>query len=333
MADFNQLLKILNRETPARPVLFELFMCDSIYRHAIGEKFDASTPYQFLLSCAHAFDALGYDYVTAWGPMDFPKKDQVHLDTISLNDGAVITDRMSFDRYQWPDADTLDYSKFDQIKGELPKNMKLMVLGPCGVLENVIALVGYEALSMMIFDDEQLVYDIFEQVGSRLVAYYKQTLTHESVGLVCANDDWGFNTQTMLSVADMRRFVFPWHKEIVKVSHAAGRPVVLHSCGNFTQILDDLFDIGYDARHSYEDNIIPVEKAYDVLSNHLAVFGGIDVDFLIRESEEAIEERVKMLLLKTGGKGYAVGSGNSIPNYIPVEKYFRMINTAKNFKF
>ena len=331
MADFNQLLKVLNRETPDRPVLFELYMCEEIYKRAIGKKFNNATPYDFLLSCAYAFEALGYDYATAWGPMSFPAKASNHLNTISLNEGAVITDRTSFEQYKWPEADKLDYSKFDKVKDELPKGMKLMIMGPGGVLENVISLVGYDHLCLMIYDDEQLVYDIFEQVGSRLAAYYKQTLQYESVGLVSDNDDWGFNTQTMLSVADMRRFVFPWHKEIVKASHAAGRPVVLHSCGNFEQILDDLFSIGFDARHSYEDNIIPVEKAYGMLSGHMAVMGGIDVDFLIRESKENIENRVKAILTQTGARGYALGSGNSIPDYVPAEKYLCMINTAKSF--
>ena len=36
------------------------------------------------------------------------------------------------------------------------------------------------------------------------------------------------------------------------------------------------------------------------------------------------------MLEKTGGKGYALGTGNSIPEYVPYEGYFAMIAAALN---
>ncbi len=133
----------------------------------------------------------------------------------------------------------------------------------------------------------------------------------------------------MLSPSQLRRYVFPWHKAIIDLAHSCGRPVILHSCGNYTMILDDLFSLGYDGRHSYEDNIIPVEKAYEQFQGKIAVMGGIDMDFLVRSSPEQIRERCEAILQKTGCRGYALGSGNSIPEYVPFENYLAMIETAK----
>jgi len=64
----------------------------------------------------------------------------------------------------------------------------------------------------------------------------------ETVGALIANDDWGFKTQTMLSPADLRRYVFPWHERIVETIHAAGKPAILHSCGFAGEIMDDIID-------------------------------------------------------------------------------------------
>ena len=51
----------------------------------------------------------------------------------------------------------------------------------------------------------------------------------------------------------MRRLVFPWHKKIVEAAHSHGKPAVLHSCGYFQDIIEDVIeDMGYDGRHSYE---------------------------------------------------------------------------------
>ena len=41
-------------------------------------------------------------------------------------------------------------------------------------------------------------------MGSRFVRYYEICGTFDSVGAMISNDDWGFKTQTMLSVGDMR---------------------------------------------------------------------------------------------------------------------------------
>ena len=199
-----------------------------------------------------------------------------------------------------------------------------------GVLENVISLVGYERLCYMIVDEPDLATAIFDEVGQRLVRYYEISAAYDTVGMLMSNDDWGFNTQTMLSVDDMRKYVFPWHKKIVEVIHAAGKPALLHSCGNLSMVMDDVIDyMKYDAKHSYEDNIMPVEEAYERWGSRIAILGGIDVDFICRSTPEEVYNRACTILEKVDNRGgYALGSGNSIPYYVPVENYFAMISAA-----
>ena len=72
--------------------------------------------------------------------------------------------------------------------------------------------------------------------------------------------------------------------------------------------------------------ILPVEDAYREWSGRIAILGGIDMDFLATASPPAINMRAKKLLELTGCKGYALGSGNSIPLFIPTENYLSMIS-------
>ncbi len=337
MPYYKQLEKVLRREIPDRPVLFEFFLNERLYRRACGNRYDLSTPAAEVRSMIESFRYYGYDYATVSGsrfafPANIAGDHYANEDSksISLNGESTITDRASFDAYDWMDPDACDYSSLDG--AELPAGMKLIVKGPGGVLENVIALVGYDNLCMMLYDDEQLVSDIFERVGSGLVRYYENSAPHESVGALISNDDWGFNTQTMLAPDDMRKYVFPWHKRIVEAIHRHGKPAILHSCGNYSMILDDLYALNYDARHSYEDNIEPVEKAYDRFKGKLCVLGGVDVNFLILSPEAEIEARSRRLVERSlVDGGYALGSGNSIADYVPDEKYFAMIRAAGEF--
>ena len=145
-----------------------------------------------------------------------------------------------------------------------------------------------------------------------------------------SNDDWGFKTQTMLPPEMLREFVFPWHKKIVQTIHKVGKPAILHSCGNLDKVMDDVInDMNYDAKHSFEDEIISVEDAYERWGDSIAILGGIDLDFLVRGSKEKIVKRSKGLLKQTRDRGgYALGSGNSIPPYVPFENYFAMLSAA-----
>ena len=183
-----------------------------------------------------------------------------------------------------PIFETADTAVFDALAAVLPDGMKLIAYGPGGVLENVTEIVGFEKLCLLLADEPDLVECIFEAVGETLVRYYEIAAAHPAVGACIDNDDWGFKTQTMLSPRQMRQYVFPWHKRIVEVCHRAGKPVILHSCGHFERILDDMAAIGIDARHSYEDTILPVEEAYERYRDRFAIIGGIDVDFVCRAS-------------------------------------------------
>ena len=58
--------------------------------------------------------------------------------------------------------------------------------------------------------------------------------------------------------------------------------------------------------------------------------GGIDVDFMVRSTPEEIRARADALLDQTAAQGgYALGTGNSVPEYIPDENYLAMINAAR----
>ncbi len=328
--NFDNLLKVLRREAPERPTLFEFFLNAPLYRRLAALLGAAAAEREGWFLQQQAFLAAGYDYCTVMVPnFGFAAAAQAREKSISLNEGVVITDREAFDAYAWPAPAAGDYAFLDQAAEVLPPGMKLIVHGPGGVLENVIRLVGYENLCFIILDDPQLAFDIFEQVGSRLHEYYRRAAPHPAVGACISNDDWGFNTQTMLSPADMRRFVFPWHRRIVEAIHAAGRPAILHSCGYFGEIIDEVIDeLKYDGRHSYEDTIMPVERAYDAYGRRLAILGGIDVDFVCRQPPAEVYRRSHAMLERAAAGGYALGTGNSVPEYVPQEGYLAMIRAA-----
>ncbi|MBO5355284.1 MAG: hypothetical protein J6B09_04375 [Clostridia bacterium] len=330
----HNLLRVLKGEKPERATLFEMVIDRRHYELLAGYKCQGKTAMDHLRWRIDAMVNAGYDYVTCHAcDMKFRPVGRVSKSTRGLNGDALIWDWESFEKFEWPDMSRMDYSRLEDIKPYLPSGMTVMVMGPDGVLENVINLVGYDNLCMMLYDDPELAETIFNEVGSRLLTYYQNAASADTVGFICSNDDWGFNTQTFLPPDMMRKYVFPWHKKIVQTAHDHGKPCMLHSCGYYNEIIDDVInDMKFDARHSYEDSIIPVEKAYEDLNGKIAVLGGLDINFLASKTPQEIYSRARHMLEASASRGgYALGSGNSIPAYIPYENYLSMIKAAHEF--
>jgi len=330
--DYTQILKVLNKQVPDRPTLFEFFLNGPLHEAITGLPHGEWGSMEYTLTAMKAFEKAGYDYITAESSgFHFPTADKDQLSTRSLNDGATITDWESYKNYKWLEPEDFDTSRLDEYAKHLPDGMKIMVMGPCGVLENVIAIVGYDNLCIMLYDEPELVQQIFDDVGSRLLRYYQQCVGHPAVCALISNDDWGFKTQPMLSPADMRKYVFPWHRKIVATGHAHGKPVILHSCGMLEDLMDDIIDdLKYDAKHSYEDTILPIEESYEKYKGRIALLGGLDVGFVCTATPEEITARGKAMLERAAKDGgYALGTGNSIPWYMPHENYFAMIDAVR----
>lgn len=332
-ADFHQLEKVLCRQKPDRPVLFEYFVNGELISFVNDRPFAGPDKREDQIrDIIQFFHRAGYDYATIpsryFNAFSFENTDHEKKATVSLNEGSAITDRATFESYNWPDPEQGDFGLLNQLSSDLIDGMKFIVSAPGGVLENVIDLVGFERLCFMIYEDEDLTKAIFDEVGARLLRFYEICSGIESLGALIVNDDWGFKTQTMLSPEMLRQFVFPWHKKIVEAIHQNGKYAILHSCGNLSEVIDNIVeDMNYDAKHSYEDNILPVEEAWELWHEQIAVMGGIDMDFLVRSTPETIAERCLKMLELSGSKAYALGSGNSIPTYVPIENYLAMIET------
>ena len=333
--EFENLLQVLRCKRPERPTLFEFFLNRALDEKLAGHPYREGASYaENCVTTMEAFKNAGYDYVTVHACIGFGFKvnKRAREKTISLNDGYIITDRKSFEDYSWMNPAEGNNDHFEVLRKHLPDGMKAMVAGPGGVLENVIALVGYDNLCYIMYEDPALAEAVFREVGTRLFQYYEQCAAHPTVGVVMSNDDWGFNTQTFLSPEQMQKYVYPYHKRIAQLAHDCGKPVILHSCGNFNEAMEPtITDLKYDGKHSYEDVILPVEQSYDRWGGRIAILGGIDVDFMVSRTPEEIYDRSRKMLQRAKERGgYALGTGNSVPHYIPDEHYFAMVSAVND---
>ncbi len=332
--DFGNLLAVLERKVPSRATLFEFILCEALFAHYDIDAPPPDDPKAQLRAWVQLFAACGYDFAVvppAWPPLiHFNLGEHAEMESYSANEGGVVRDWDELEQLTWPEVDPSAYEIIEEVARELPAGMKLVVPSNCGVLENLIKVVGFEDLCMLTLEDPDLVKAVADGVGERLYRHYQLALSCDAVGAVILNDDWGYKTQTMLSPDDLRRYIFPWHKRMAALAHENGRPVILHSCGNLDEVWDDIVeDIHADGKHSYEDAIRPVEDSYEFLHERLAVLGGLDMDYVCRSDPDEVYRRARGMVERSAGRGgYAVGTGNSVPDYVPIQNYRAMTRAA-----
>jgi len=239
-----------------------------------------------------------------------------------------------FDAYPWPDPSTPSATRdLEWYERNLPEDMCIISGGTGHFCELLSWLMGYESLCFALYDQRDLV----EAVHQRILAFHRAEvelyLQFDRVRAVWGSDDMGFKTGLLISPDDTRRLVLSGHKQLAAMAHASGRPYLLHSCGNLSDIMEDLIDdVGIDGKHSFEDTIEDVRDAKRTWGKRIALIGGIDVDFLCRSDESAIRQRVRDTLdVCHPGGGYCLGTGNSVANYIPLENYLAMVDEGMRY--
>ncbi|MBN1348351.1 hypothetical protein JXJ21_03010 [candidate division KSB1 bacterium] len=243
---------------------------------------------------------------------------------------GTITNWDEFESYPWPQIESVDFFPFEYISKNLPEGMGFMTCHAGGILEHLSAIMSYEGLSLALYDNPELVQAVVDRIGGLMTAFYRHLVDLEHVIAIFQGDDMGFRTATLISPDDMRKYVLPWHKKLAAITHAKGLPYFLHSCGNVNAIMQNLInDVGIDGKHSFEDAIIPVQDFQQRYGQSIAVLGGIDLNILSDVEPERVRKKTRELIEGCGRLGrYAVGSGNSVPSYVPLENYLAMIDEA-----
>jgi uroporphyrinogen decarboxylase len=152
----------------------------------------------------------------------------------------------------------------------------------------------------------------------------------DGVGALRQGDDLGFKSATFLPPDALREHVFPIYTKMVAEAHGKGKPFILHSCGNLEAVYEDIIACGVDAKHSFEDTILPVGEFKRIYGNRITPLGGLDVDVICRSDEPALRRYTRERVEQCFADGYwALGSGNSLTDYMPVENYLIVLDEGR----
>lgn len=283
---------------------------------------------------------MGYDFVRVEHSLALPAHSEVIPDTAKAKKGGSrawqnehsgpIQTWSDFESYPWPKVQDSDFYVHQYLNKNLPDGMGLITCHAGGIFEHTVRLLGYESLCYKLVDDIELVEAVIEKVGNLILEYNKVLSQIDCIKAILQGDDFGFKTQTLLPPNIMKKHFLPWHKKYAQVMHEKNIRYYLHSCGEVSSLMDYLIEeVKIDGKHSFEDMILPITEAKKKYGDKIALLGGIDIHKLTTYSPDLLRKHIRKIIDQFDGHGrFAIGSGNSITSYVPVENYLTMLDEA-----
>lgn len=333
--DFTQFLKALKRQgRPSYLPFYEHLASSGFMARRLGVPFDKMTPSdsRFWEYYVKFWLDMGYDCIPMEIGPDYPlapcQPGPAGSHSVGSEARVIIASRADYEHYPWPpESKPLEFSHFETVARLLPDGVKIVGGVAGGPYEWAAAIMGTVGMSYLLADDPELVTQVFEQIGRLHFSAVRQLVGMPGIGAIRQGDDLGFKTSTFLSPELLRKLVFPVYKRMAAAAHGAGMPFILHSCGNLNAVYDDLIDdCRIDAKHSFEDIILPVAEFKKRYGKRITPLGGLDVDKICRLPERELRAYVRETIEACFGDGHwALGTGNSLTDYMPVDHYITVL--------
>jgi uroporphyrinogen decarboxylase len=340
--DYHFMLDVLANRRPARLPVYEHIISPVIMEQVLGVSFsqleqgDGRDLEEFFRHYCRFWPLMTYDTVSY----------EVCITEALPGHGAImggkgpIQNQADFERYPWDELPdrywALADRKFAALGRSLPTGMQALGGVGNGVLEISEDLVGFESLAYLRVDDPETYAGLYQRIGDLMLVIWKKFLhRYGDLFAICRfGDDLGFRSSTLISPKLIRQYIIPQYRPVIALIKEMGKPFLWHSCGRIFEIMEDVIALGIDAKHSNEDAIAPFDDWIARYGGRIGLLGGIDVDVLCRKEPAGITGEVyeKGRRFRAAAQGYALGSGNSIPDYVPVEGYLAMLEAARRIR-
>jgi uroporphyrinogen decarboxylase len=187
---------------------------------------------------------------------------------------------------------------------------------------------GVEAFSYAMADDPQLIADVHDAYADWTAAVVP-VLEEIGFDVVWAFDDVAFNSGPMFSPAFYRSHILPKEKA---VAATFTRPLITHSDGNMTPLLDDWLQLGQQAIHPIQPDVMDIQVVKQRYGRRVALVGNIFMSDLVHKTPAEIEAQVRDRLETIGpGGGYIVSSSNSLTDDMKPENVLAMRDAIRKY--
>jgi uroporphyrinogen decarboxylase len=240
-------------------------------------------------------------------------------------------DHSQFDGYQMPDPRRK--GRFDQARLLADRHRdQRFVIGKLGMFlfERAWSIRGMEQL----LTDMMVRPEWVEELMDRILYEWNLPIIDQQLDIgvdgFYFGDDWASKLNLLFDPDSWRRFIKPRLAVCYRRVKERGGFVGQHSCGNISEIIPDLIELGLDFYNPFQPAVYDVGEMKNRYGDRLSFYGGVDLEGIVSHgTPEQVREEVlaKAELLGKGG-GYILQTSHTILDDAPLENVIAYVEAC-----
>ncbi|MCL2648099.1 MAG: hypothetical protein FWD61_13990 [Phycisphaerales bacterium] len=239
-------------------------------------------------------------------------------------------------RVRWPSASVLDIPACIQ-KAKAARDSGLAVYG--GIWASVFTtsrnLMGEEDFLLATIENPDLVAAVIDRLTQSYLEMNQAYLsaTRGLIDVYYFGSDLGTQRSMFISPEMCRRFIIPSLAHLAQQARIFNLPVMYHTCGAVSSIIDDLIAAGIDALDPVQVSAAGMSPGQLArFKNRIAFHGAISTQTTLpNDSPEQIQHTVHQTLRTLGPTGLIAGPDQDMIGQIPLQNIQAMCSAIRNF--
>ena len=332
-------LSALHHEEPRQVPMYDIRFDDYIIQHLMGTTapVDVKTEVEclrklgFSMITAHPLDAGKREvaepqgrrsYVDEWG------RQYIVIDGVKFYAKGTFSES-DLDEKDW---DPFSEARYRDIKEVLKIASDFAVIGRVGgTFERALLAVGPAEFFTSLYDRPSYIRRLLKKINDYWIEVGKIEI-ELGVDAILLTDDLAYKSGPYLSPQQMRDFIWPTFQERITAFRKV--PVILHSDGNVSSLLDSLIELGINGIHSLEPTAgMDIGKVKQKYGDQLVLLGNIDCgELLTQGTEQEVQETVRRTIAQAApGGGYFLSTSNGVHRGVKIGNLLAMCEAGKKY--
>jgi uroporphyrinogen decarboxylase len=231
--------------------------------------------------------------------------------------------------------DPLDRRFFDDMPGKIkrfPDRFRVFQIG-FSLYERAWTLRGMANLMMDFHDHPWFVHDLLGAIADYNIAQAREAMNHD-IDAVYFGDDWGQQRGLQMGPRTWREFILPQLRRMYGVVRAAGRFVMIHSCGDVDEVFDDLVDAGVNCFNPFQPEVMDVYSLLPRYRGRLAFHGGLSTQRTLPfGTVDEVRSEVRRLLELGQDGGLILAPAHDVEGDVPLENLLALCEDVRRVRF